>query len=81
MIKTNHIDPLPRGQAVQVFLDDKENGWLFFHLMREYVGARDVGQGESVWAYYLHKAMVCIKTNDSEGLEQSLVELVKLSEI
>ena len=80
MIKTNHIVPLPRGQAVRVFLDDRENGWLFFHLMREYIGARDEGQGDSVWAYYLRKAMACIQSRDRDGLEAAMVELVKMGE-
>lgn len=80
MMKMNHIDPLPRGQAVRVFLDDRENGWLFFHLMREYIGARDVGQGESLWAHYLRKAMACIQSKDQDGLEATMVEFVKMGE-
>ena len=80
-MKVNHITPLPRGQAVRVFLDDRDNDWLFFHLMREYVGARDEGQGESLWAWYLRKAMVCIKSKDEEGLEAAMVELAKLAEV
>lgn len=79
-MKLNHITPLPRGQAVRVFLDDRDNGWLFFHLMREYVGARDEGQGDSIWAHYLRRAMVCVKTDDRAGLESALVELVKIAE-
>ena len=79
-MKVNHITPLPKPQAVRVFLDDRENGWLFFHLMREYIGARDEGHGESLWAFYLRRAMVCIKTKDEKGLEESILELVKLSE-
>lgn len=80
MIRQNHIDPLPRVKAIRVFLDDRDNGWLLLHLMREYIGARDVGQGESIWAMYLHKAIVCAKSNDEEGLEAALVELVKIAE-
>ena len=80
-IKTNYTIPLGKAHAVRVFLDDRDRpDWLFLHLMREYVAAREVGEGDTVWAHYLRLGMVMIKRGDMEGLESVLVELVKMSE-